>query len=768
MTSRSHYNNGSQIAVERSELDRQSSLGTVWTSNTALTKQQTVANHTEWFRKKEPDDTDNDALPALPTLPQHQHYYRVVYRGVVSLSKDNYVRYGDVLVGTLQFNENSIISVRQLCTDGHAISNPDDLGRISIEHVERLTDPPHILQLRQTYTISSTAPIPLRVAPSVDAPTTQAVLLPGTTVSCDFQIKTATAQFWKLTHRPGWIVLPNETTKKNPILRPFQNSATNTIPNTAATHRRHRPPRRTLLRQEDTTTVASTNVSVSTVDSLSLPSHQHHETTQQEYPKHFYLMRVVAPKGLKVLDAPHLQVHSLIRRPHNKRNHHSTSIFHTLPSRTTPPTILYNHKQQRHMPADCLWEASRDIEVTTHSIPHVAGLIPLSDETGWVMIPSLKKRQYYELLGTALVPQPSPDTAVLWRRITLRSGLPVACGPEIQEDAHTSPTSSRGGGSSEVSSGVGSAFLDSLFRTPNKNHHPSDQSMEGRISHPSNVIPCGMFVKVEASVNDNHDTAPSNGYVRLRGGQGWIPLFQHGKPTTTLCDETAPVSKLGNFWFRVATKRGLKVKLGPSSRAPSIRNDDKKYVRFECGECLRASEIVTFSGESFAKLFRNRHLNLQHSSDDYRTLQSLTTPAEWVQINSESELFLEECTVEPRIERHKQGWRYNVVPDDGIAVHKGPSFDADRTGIILFGGESVAINERVHLPNSNTTWLRMKDGLGWVYDTNQENQTVMVPHSLRHRMHRPKPQSADREAYQTIIKRLFHNENAYSPTKDTR
>ena len=226
------------------------------------------------------------------------------------------------------------------------------------------------------------------------------------------------------------------------------------------------------------------------------------------------------------------------------------------------------------------------------------------------------------------------------------------------------------------------------------------------------------------------------------------------------------------------------MRLGPSRRAPSIKNDDGVHFRFECGEYLRASEIVTVIAESndnggvgnggtpvesFAKLYRNRHVRLRELNNDedegYSTLAVLTTQAEWVQVYSDSELYLEECVTEPRIERHKQGWRYNVVPDDGIAVRKGPSFAAERTGIILFGGESVVVSERVTSDGDKITWLRMKDGQGWIHDVDAEANTIMIPHSLRHRAQQSNrqrkstmPQEGNEVAYNAIIQRLFHSD----------
>ena len=78
----------------------------------------------------------------------------------------------------------------------------------------------------------------------------------------------------------------------------------------------------------------------------------------------------------------------------------------------------------------------------------------------------------------------------------------------------------------------------------------------------------------------------------------------------------------------------------------------------------------------FANLYRNRHIRMHAAHDEMRSLACLTTQAEWVQVYYDEELFLEECTVEPRIERHRQGWRYNVITDDGIAVREGVSTDS--------------------------------------------------------------------------------------------
>jgi len=129
----------------------------------------------------------------------------------------------------------------------------------------------------------------------------------------------------------------------------------------------------------------------------------------------------------------------------------------------------------------------------------------------------------------------------------------------------------------------------------------------------------------------------------------------------------------------------------------------------------------------------------------------------------ERDRFLEECKAEPRIERHRQGWRYNVVLDARVTVRKGPSFHAEIDGAVLLGGESVLVNERVTGPADAITWLRLKDGHGWVHNIGQKGESLMIAHSLRHRkpsVGRPLKAGRTEEediAYNTIIARLFHN-----------
>uniref|UniRef100_A0A7S3L7T4 Uncharacterized protein n=1 Tax=Amphora coffeiformis TaxID=265554 RepID=A0A7S3L7T4_9STRA len=540
-----------------------------------------------------------------------------------------------------------------------------------------------------------------------------------------------------------------------------------------------------------------------------------------------FLFRVTAPKGLDVLDAPHYQVNNLIRGkpPTNPvAEPQGKSILKTMPGRTATSsqgqgTVFEASSKKRVIPRGAVFEASKRME-SSAGFSQGAGLIKLADNSGWAIVPHREdlERQYQhfqgditlvkegdatkavEEVGNTFHDGSSDRSSTVWYRIHSRSGLTVQCAPHISltrgdEDDNTSPSSSRGGSSivsgsingsnangfaseSDVASSVASTFVDAmLFRTPKKRDgeqriptsRQQDQ-LRKRLTEPKIGlnIPCGNCIEVERWVDLSMDQRAVE-FARLAGGQGWVPLYKAEKATMTPI--VPPEFRFGSFWFRVQAGRGIKVRLGPSMRAPSIKSDDDVQFRFECGEFLRASEIMTvFSNdgqplESYAKLYRNRHVRLHNGHEEHRQLQSLTTQSEWVQIYNEKELFLEECAGSgpPRIERHKQGWRYNVIPEEGLPVRKGPSFAAETTGTRLFGGETVLINERVIPAGDKITWLRMKDGEGWLHDVDDTGRQVVIAHSLRHRARTVARSNRatdpnEEVAYNTIIARLFHNE----------
>ena len=425
----------------------------------------------------------------------------------------------------------------------------------------------------------------------------------------------------------------------------------------------------------------------------------------------FYLMRVTAPRGLKILDAPQFQVNNLIHGKQLSGNVSSShmvsqlesnmgprkshkSIFQTMsgrltttgPSKTGNPAIFDSGSKIRILPRGVLFESSRRME-STGAYSQGAGLIKLSDNSGWAVIPRQDEldHQYrtyqgglagvkegeatraFEEVGNAVLGDTSAvDTSHserssgVWMRVVARSGVHVSCPPPMvpikTDDNDTSPTSSRGssavsgsnhgsnfgplsGHDSDVASSVGSSFIDAMFRTPKKNKHAASKDPPPSKQHPGDngslpltgIIPCGMIVQVEKWC-DISDQPFGHEYARLCGGQGWIPLFASGKPVSLQVQR--PDFRFGSFWFRVQSARGIKVRLGPSKKAPSIKSEDGIYFRFECGEFLRASEIMTVFAETdeptecYAKLYRNRHVRLHEGHEEFRQLPSLTMQAE--------------------------------------------------------------------------------------------------------------------------------------------
>lgn len=221
------------------------------------------------------------------------------------------------------------------------------------------------------------------------------------------------------------------------------------------------------------------------------------------------------------------------------------------------------------------------------------------------------------------------------------------------------------------------------------------------------------------------------------------------------------------------TKRGIRVRQGPSRRASSIQSDKGQIFRFECGEFLRASQVITIFGspdtssphipmnlgrnntisnepdmthfsECFAKLYRNskhppvgtgtsQSSSSSTSSSAYRSLTELATPGEWVKVHVHQKYYLEECPNPPSIARHFDGWRYHALND--IMIRKGPSFAAEELGRqhCVKVGESVLVNERVNGFQEKVTWLRLKDGRGWVYDLDPVRDELIMTMAVNNR-----------------------------------
>lgn len=144
------------------------------------------------------------------------------------------------------------------------------------------------------------------------------------------------------------------------------------------------------------------------------------------------------------------------------------------------------------------------------------------------------------------------------------------------------------GHDSDVASSVGSAFLDAMFRTPKKKKRDGKEVFDVSNRLPTNAdkslvgdsIPCGMCVEVEKWADNFSNRQMPQEYVRLRGGQGWIPV--HSGEKIVSAEIPKPEFRFGSFWFRVQLSRGIKARLGPSRKAPSIKSEDGIYFRFEC------------------------------------------------------------------------------------------------------------------------------------------------------------------------------------------
>jgi hypothetical protein len=215
------------------------------------------------------------------------------------------------------------------------------------------------------------------------------------------------------------------------------------------------------------------------------------------------------------------------------------------------PAVFDPLQKTRILPRGVMFEASKRME-SSGAFNRGAGLIKLSDNSGWAIVPrqdelDAQYRNYqcgvanvkegeatraFEEVGNAIVESEEHETSrsVVWVRVVAKNGVPVCCPPPavpVARDDDTSPTSSAGGssfvsgggsnfgilsGDSDVASSVGSAFLDALFRTPKKRdpntieNRTHQESFSGRKDHRSgwnelqlapNILPCGSCVEVD-------------------------------------------------------------------------------------------------------------------------------------------------------------------------------------------------------------------------------------------------------------------------------
>lgn len=561
---------------------------------------------------------------------------------------------------------------------------------------------------------------------------------------------------------------------------------------------------------------------------------------------YIYLIRVMAPNGLKILDAPHFQVNNLIRGQVNhsvlpckysnskiessksnvllpsKKN--PTSIFHTMHGSWHSDSLVNNGTRSwefdasgkaRVLTLGALFEASMRVERVGNFTPG-SGLLKLVDNTGWAIVPTREEldlqhanyqehvttekevKKAFEEVGHAITVK---DRESMWVRITHRTGVPIfypptsnQCDGEVlsrcsslaatsQSSTSTQSQSNhhtQGGSNSQelnTTLSTSSAFfgaLRSARRYDSSGTHErgelskSKQNIRGPLP---NIIACGMCVEVEPWTLSKRQQEKQH-YLRLLGNHGWIPRQIHGNIYSVKIER--PKIRQGSFWFRVQV-HGIKVRSGPSRRAKSIKSDDGIHFCFECGEFLRASQVLEINGhadmddvfqkscdtpsECFAKLYRNkfpkRH---REGSDEDGTngrlklnpvaLSSLQSQEEWVHVRCNNNVYLEESGHSPALKKNHLGWRYDVSVDSGVVVRKGPSFKAETIGTVLRRGDNVLINEQVTPFGEELSWLRLKDGRGWVHDTG-EGEKVMTLHSSKKDSNTP---------YNGFIARLFKSE----------
>ena len=60
------------------------------------------------------------------------------------------------------------------------------------------------------------------------------------------------------------------------------------------------------------------------------------------------------------------------------------------------------------------------------------------------------------------------------------------------------------------------------------------------------------------------------------------------------------------------------------------------------------------------------------------------------------------------------------------------------------------------------TWLRLKDGHGWVHDIEEDGRIVMIAHSLKWRNRADSQNRVKEGEYKGLMSRIFSNDNASS------
>lgn len=209
-----------------------------------------------------------------------------------------------------------------------------------------------------------------------------------------------------------------------------------------------------------------------------------------------------------------------------------------------------------------------------------------------------------------------------------------------------------------------------------------------------------------------------------------------------------PEVRTGSFWFRVSKPSGLEVYHGPSSHASIIVSNNGAAFRFECGEFLRASEIMTVfpkpnlngsttTPECYAKLYRRSNtFNRNNVSEQtmlgrFSVLHSFISPGEWVQVHRNGELLLDECSAAPLIERNRDGWQFAVIgiTNKDLQLRSGPSIQAEILGELDCDAKVFLVTEKVTAPSDPADWLRLKSG-GWLYSVGFDGKPIVQALSM--------------------------------------
>ncbi len=512
---------------------------------------------------------------------------------------------------------------------------------------EEVAAPPVCDRGRFLYKVISSTPLPILTGPCSDAPKTKAMLLPGTMHEVCLKLMHDDEEnqicFLRLSHRKGWI--PDR--KSSPgapmklLMIPVEHADNNDdgsimsksgASQSSASTRRHRlprrrqdaenvsfdtasapgtparksvapseTPRRTVSHVPDQNTPnTSSNFSVLSDDSSMDHGSLHRiagvvspdrsvarsSTSTTSTLSIIYLMRVTAPQGLKILDAPQFQVNNLIHGKQEGPNalpslhgrdsksvsylKTNQSIFQTLAgtkSSKGSPAVFDSISKSRRLPRNVFFEASSQMECF-EAFNQGLGLIKLADGSGWAIVPRQEEldeqyRKYhvgaasvkegeatraFEEVGNAIVEY--PENRCVWLRVLPKTGLLVSCPPPLTHELTGSPgtssvggeSSSAGGGSnfglirdSEVASAVGSVILEAMFRTPKKkdgdsggveNHGPTAPPKVIVAGNEDAVLPCGLCVEVDRW-KDPTDPSNSDGSSQASYRVGVTSLALH-------------------------------------------------------------------------------------------------------------------------------------------------------------------------------------------------------------------------------------------------